>query len=188
MRSRREQRSLRRLDQQLLDLRLRLEHGIGKCIHQVRKRVRNRLSWLAIGHDRSELQLRMPGNQAQQLAGHIAGATENDCWNRRAHDATPAFTPIASITRSPSAAPSVIALNAATPIWVLMMSTPTALSVAGPVTTQGSTPKRSRNSFTPPQAATGSFAERMTPVSAARMSGHSRMASTPYVPRMPSPS
>src|ERR1700739_3661295 len=136
------------------------------------KSIYHRLARLTVRHDGGELELGMPGNEAQQFSGHIAGAAQNDSRNPcRAHDATPAFTPIASITRSPSAAPSVIALNAATPIWVLMMSTPTALSVAGPVTTQGSTPKRSRNSFTPPQAATGSFAERMTPVSAARMSG-----------------
>src|ERR1700748_1068175 len=146
----------------------------------MRERTSHGFARLAVRHDRGELELWVPGNETQQLSGHVAGAAEHDCWNpRRAHDATPAFTPIASITRSPSAAPSVIALNAATPIWVLMISTPTALSVAGPVTTQGSTPNRSRNNFTPPQAATGSLAERMTPVSAARMSGHSRMASTP---------
>ena len=40
----------------------------------------------------------------------------------------------------------------------------------GPVTTHGSMPKRSRSSFTPPQAATGSFADSTTPVSAARIS------------------
>ena len=60
-----------------------------------------------------------------------------------------------------------------------MMSTPTELSVEGPVTAAGSMPKRSRSSFTPPQAATGSFADRTTEVSAWRMSGASRIASTP---------
>ena len=48
-----------------------------------------------------------------------------------------------------------------------MISTPTWLSVAGPVTTAGSMPKRSRNSLTPPQAATGSLADSTTAVSAA---------------------
>ena len=47
-----------------------------------------------------------------------------------------------------------------------MISTPTWLSVAGPVTAQGSIENRSRSSFTPPQAATGSFAESTTAVSA----------------------
>jgi len=43
-------------------------------------------------------------------------------------------------------------------------------------------------STTPPQAATGSFAERITAESVARMSLEARMDSTPYAPRMPSPS
>ena len=47
-----------------------------------------------------------------------------------------------------------------------MISTPTLLSVAGPVTAHGSMPNRSRSIFTPPHAATGSFADSTTPVSA----------------------
>jgi hypothetical protein len=80
---------------------------------------------------------------------------------------------------SPSSAPAAIAFTARTPICCWMMLTPTALSVAGPVTAQGSMPKRSRSSLTPPQAATGSLAERITALSARRMSGSARMASTP---------
>ncbi len=72
-----------------------------------------------------------------------------------------------SMTQSPSAAPLVMALNAGTPNLSRMIFTPTALSVAGPVTTDGSMPNCSRSSFTPPQAATGSFADSTTEVSAA---------------------
>jgi hypothetical protein len=60
-----------------------------------------------------------------------------------------------------------------------MISMPTALSVEGPVTSAGWIAKRSRRSVTPPQAATGSFAENTTALSEARISGSSRMASTP---------
>src|SRR5688572_10288604 len=140
----------------------------------------------------------MRGDQAQQLAGYIAGATEHNDWYFFAEDLhfthstasviARGFSFSASITQSPSAAPSVIALNAATPNLSRMMFTPTALSVAGPVTTVGSMPNCSRSSFTPPHAATGSFADRTTEVSAERMSGADRIASTPYAPRMPSPS
>src|SRR3984893_9206188 len=101
----------------------------------------------------------MAGNQAHQPTGRLAGSTQDNSGYLRAHCG--AFTPMASITRSPSEAPLVIALKAGTPSWLVMISTPTWLSVAGPVTTHGSIPKRSRNSFTPPQAATGSFADRM---------------------------
>src|SRR5262249_25108248 len=127
----------RRLDEQLLDFRLRLEPGIREGAHQVRKRVSHRLARLAVRHHRRQLELRVSRNQAQHLTGPVAGAAEHDCWNSCTHAATPALTPIASITRSPRAAPFVMALNAETPIWVVMISTPTALSVDGPVTTQG---------------------------------------------------
>ena len=83
------------------------------------------------------------------------------------------------MTRSPSAAPLLIALNAGTPIWLLDDLDADLVVGGGPVTTHGSISKRSRSSLTPPQAATGSLAESTTPLSAARMSGHSRMASTP---------
>ena len=63
---------------------------------------------------------------------------------------------------SPSSAGLLIALKASTPICSRMISTPTWLSVAGPVTTHGSIPKRSRSSLTPPHAATGSFADSTT--------------------------
>src|SRR5262249_9732557 len=157
---------------------------------EMRKGFAHRLAGLAVRHHRRQLELRMPRDQAQQLAGHIAGTAEHDRGNlavRVRHAAAPSATrvlpesPTASITRSPSAAPLLMALNADTPSCFSMMSTPTLLSVAGPVTTHGSTPKRSRSSFTPPHAATGSFADNATPVSAARMSGQSRIESTPYV-------
>ena len=48
--------------------------------------------------------------------------------------------------RCTSKAPAVIALNARTCICCSMMFTPTALSVAGPVTAHGSMPNRSRSS------------------------------------------
>src|SRR6185312_6834505 len=144
----------------------------------MRKRLGHALAGLAVGHNSGQLEVWMAGYQPQQLTRDISGTTQNDCRDLRAHCAA-TFTPIAWITRSPSAAPLVMALNADTPSWLVMISTPTWLSVEGPVTTQGSMPKRSRSSFTPPQAATGSLAESTTPVSAARMSGHSRMASTP---------
>ncbi len=83
------------------------------------------------------------------------------------------------MTWSPRAAPAVMALQARTPICSSMMLTPTALSVAGPVTAQGSISKRSRSSLTPPQAATGSLAESTTAVRARRTSSAARMASTP---------
>src|SRR5262249_10921620 len=133
-----------------------------------------------------ELEIRMAGDQAQQLAGDVAGAAENDGGNLRdRHAAAPSgamslpLRPTASITQSPSAAPALSALNACTPSCFSVISTPTLLSVDGPVTTQGSMLNRSRNSFTPPHAATGSLAESTTPVSAERMSSHSRIASTP---------
>src|SRR5262245_65742374 len=125
----------------------------------MRKGFAHRLARLAVRHHTRQLELRMPGDQAQQLAGHIAGAAEHNRRNlagRVRHAAAPSATrvlpasPTASITQSPRAAPLLIALKARTPSCFSMMSTPTLLSVAGPVTTHGSTPKRSRISFTPP--------------------------------------
>src|SRR5689334_5021129 len=177
MRCGREHRRSGRFRQQLFDLRLRPEANIAVGACEVWKGLGDTLAGLAVGHDRRKLELRMTGEQAQQLSGNVTGAAEDDGRDLRAHCAT--FTPMASITRSPSAAPSVMALQAGTLSWFVMISTPTRLSVEGPVTTQGSIPKRSRRSFTPPHAATGSFADSTTPVNAARMSGHSRIASTP---------
>src|SRR5205085_9863970 len=163
----------------LLRLRLGLEALIRVGAAEVRERRRQRLARLAVGHHRRELEARMRGDQAQPLAGPVAGTAEHHGGDAPAHCTAAAASPSASITRSPSAAPLPMALQAGTPIWVVMISTPTWLSVAGPVTTHGSMRKRSRSSFTPPQAATGSFADRMTALSAARISGHSRIASTP---------
>ncbi len=56
-------------------------------------------------------------------------------------------------SKSPSSAPLVMALIAGPWSARLMMSMPTWLSVAGPVTTAGSMPNSSRSSLTPPQAA-----------------------------------
>ncbi len=151
---------------------------------EVREGLRDRLARLAVGGDRHQLEARMREREAQQFAGHVAGAAQDHGRRLRAHSDSSrewatASRPTAVITRSPSAAPLVMALNAGTPSCSRMMSTPTELSVDGPVTTAGSMPKRSRSSFTPPQAATGSLAESTTAVSACRMSGASRMASTP---------
>ena len=78
-----------------------------------------------------------------------------------------------------AARPTVSALQRVHAHLLLDDRTPTALSVAGPVTAHGSMSKRSRSSLTPPHAATGSFADRMTADSARRMSGAERIASTP---------
>ena len=106
--------------------------GIGA--RQMRKRRGERLAGLAVGHRRREPEVRMHGEQPQQLAGHVAAAAEHDCRNRRAQSAgiAPLLTARAPRSpRSPSAAPSLSALKAGTPICVLMISTPTWLSVAG---------------------------------------------------------
>ena len=120
--------------------------------------------------------------QPQQLAGHVAGAAEHHCRDARALSLRAAAAPLqpsASITRSPSAAPLLERVEGRDLHLLVMISTPTWLSVAGPSPRTARSPKRSRSSFTPPQAATGSLADSTTPVSAARMSGHSRIASTP---------
>src|SRR5690242_19680518 len=108
----------------------------------MRKRFADRFAWLAIRHHRRKLEVRMTRDQPQQLAGDIAGATEDDrgnlCFLSVRHAAAPSAAtvtcdprPTASITRSPTAAPLLIALNAETPSCFWMMSTPTLLSVAG---------------------------------------------------------
>src|SRR5439155_518313 len=78
------------------------------------------------------------GDEAQELPGYVAAAAEHHRRNPAAHCAAAAGSPSASITRSPRAAPLLMALQAGTPIWVVMISTPTWLSVAGPVTRHGS--------------------------------------------------
>src|SRR5579862_3122771 len=103
------------------------------------------LAAAAIRHDARQLQVRVIGKQAQQFAGHEAGAAENDSGHARhgyysAVSACGARAPMptASMTASPSAAGLLMALIAGTFICCLMMSTPTWLSVDGPVTTHGS--------------------------------------------------
>src|SRR5579875_3570115 len=176
----REDRRAPRPGKHRLDLGPRLESHAGIHAREVRERGRDRLAGLAVRQDACYLEDGVCGEQAQQLAGHVAAAAEDDRGNALAHAAAHfGSRPTASMTWSPSAAPSVSALNARTPSCFSMMSTPTRLSVAGPVTTHGSTRNRSRSSVTPPHAATGSLAESTTPVMAARMSAQSRMASTP---------
>src|SRR6185437_7763740 len=114
---------LRQLRDELFDGRLRLKARVAICAHQVRERLRDTLPWLAVGHDCRKFHLRVACDEAQQLACHVPRATEHDGWNGLAHCG--AFTPNASITRSPRAAPSVIALKAGTPSCRVMMSTPT---------------------------------------------------------------
>src|SRR5262245_33473436 len=126
----------------------------------------------------------MPDDEAHQLARDVSGPAQHECRRAGAHSAATGgaaalSTPTLAMTLSPSAAPSVIALNAATFICSLMICTPTWLSVEGPVTTHGSMPNFSRSSLTPPHAATGSLAESTRPVMALRMSSHLRIASTP---------
>src|SRR5882757_8137043 len=146
-------RRLRHFGQQHLNVPLGPEARVGIHTGEVWKCFRYALTRLAVRHDGSQLELRMAGDEAQQLACNIAGSTQNNGGDPCGHCG--AFTPIASMTRSPSAAPFVMALKAGTPSWSVMISTPTWLSVEGPVTTHGSMPKRSRSSLTPPHAATG---------------------------------
>ena len=100
-------------------------------------------------------------DEAQELAGDVAGAAEHDrgIWCFAAlmplAFASLAPRPMLGCSRSPSSAECVIALIAATFERSLMMSMPTWLSVAGPEITVGSMPNSSRSSFAPPQAPTG---------------------------------
>ena len=52
------------------------------------ERIGDRRAGLAVGEDRRDFELRMTRDQAQQLAGHIAGAAEHDGRGRRAHSPT----------------------------------------------------------------------------------------------------
>src|SRR5690606_31724793 len=157
---------------------------------EMRERGRDRLAGLARRYGAAELELRMLRDEPQKLSGDVARAAEQQ-YRPRAHGAAFAASrarPVRARSRSPSAAPFAIALIAGTFERCSMMSMPTWLSVAGPVTTVGSISNSSRSSFTPPHAATGSFAQRTTAVSTLRSSGSCRIASTPYAPRRPSPS
>ena len=86
---------------------------------QVPEELRDGLVRLAVGRDRREVEIRMRGEQAQQFARHVAGAAEHDRGDARVHCATAtagwAARPSAAMMWSPSAAPAVIALNAARP-------------------------------------------------------------------------
>jgi len=105
--------------------------GVGR--DQVRKRARHGLAGRAVGHHGEELEVRVARDQAQQLTRHVARAAQDDRRRpraarelaRRTHAAAAAWSPSASITRSPSAAALEIALKAGTPIWPVMISTPT---------------------------------------------------------------
>src|SRR6185295_8435032 len=86
---------------------------------QMRKGLGDRFARLAVRQDRRKPQVRMPGNEAQQFAGDIARATEDEGRYGSVHSATACTgtalsRPTLAITWSPSAAPSVIALKAAT--------------------------------------------------------------------------
>src|SRR5258706_11255882 len=105
----------------------------------MRKGLAHRLARLAVAHHAGQHEVRMPGDQPQQFAGHVAGSTEYQRgYARLGHQAALTITalpvrPAASMAASPSAAGLLIALNARTPVCCWMMSTPTWLSVAGPV-------------------------------------------------------
>ncbi len=114
MRCRAEDGGLRHLGNPLLDRTLQVKAGVRVRAGQVRECFADTLSRLAVRHHGRQLEPRVCGDQTQQLAGNVAGTTEHNGWNRAVHWGV--FTLIASITRSPSAAPSVIALNADTPI------------------------------------------------------------------------
>ena len=58
------------------------EHG-----REVRERLRDRLAGLRVGEDARDLELRMAEHEAQQLAGHVAGAAEDDRRDARRHGA-----------------------------------------------------------------------------------------------------
>ncbi len=134
----REHRGLARPGEPLQGLPLRAEAQIGVGAGQVREGARHGLPRRTLRHHGRELEARVRGDQAQELPGYVAAAAEHHRRNPAAHCAAAAGSPSASITRSPRAAPLLMALQAGTPIWVVMISTPTWLSVAGPVTTHGS--------------------------------------------------
>src|SRR5690606_9884442 len=162
---------------------------------EVGKHLRDAIAAAALGDGRGEGEMRMRRDQAQHFSANVAGSSDNDCTDAfpssartGAHEGAPGL-PVRRppATRSPSAALLVSALIAGTDMRVEIWSTPTALSVAGPVTTAGSMPYCSRRILQPPQAATGSFAQRTTVVNALRMASSVNMASTPYAPSSPSP-
>src|SRR6188508_2846198 len=112
---------------------------------EVREGPADRLARLAVRGDRGELEPRVREREPQELTRDIPGAAEDDRGNARVHSSSSrspecatASSPTAVITQSPSAAPFVIALNAGTFSRSRMMSTPTELSVDGPVTAAGS--------------------------------------------------
>ena len=75
-------------------------------------------------------------NQPQQLAADVAAGAQDNRVDLFAHAAS--LLPSSSATRSPSATPLASALMAGRSRRFLIWLTPTALSVAGPVTTAGS--------------------------------------------------
>src|SRR5690606_6930091 len=173
-----------------LDRRLERHEALaGIASGKMRERGGDRLAGLARRDRAAELELGMLRDEPEHLAGDIAGPAEKE--DRRAHDTAlwiRSPRPIRDNKRSPSSEPFAIALIAGTLQRCSTISMPTWLSVAGPVTTVGSISNSSRSSFTPPQAATGSFALSTIAVRASRISGSRKIASTPYAPRSPSPS
>src|SRR5581483_8031479 len=120
-----EDRGLRRPGDELLDAREGLEARVGISACQVWECLRDALAGLAVRENPSEREVGVTGEQAQQLARHVARASENDCGDCCAHGAVFAPTPMASITVSARPAGFVIALHAGTFICWVMMSTPT---------------------------------------------------------------
>src|ERR1019366_3346902 len=188
----RKKRRSRSSPKQRLDLVEAAEFELRIRAPQMRKRRRHGRPGLAVGQDGGNCEARMPGEQPQQLTGDVTGAAQHNGGAPLGHAPTTFASPTLLIpslvmTKSPRSAGLLMALNASKFICSRMSSTPTILSVAGPVTALGSMPKRSRSSFTPPHAATGSFADKTTAVSAALISASWRMDCTPYVPNNPSP-
>src|SRR5690606_12756508 len=107
-----EERQARQRADQRFDLGLRAEAQVAERRREMAKRFGDRLAGLAVGQYSREREMRMRGEQAQQLARHIAGAAEHDRrYARAAHPASAstgfACKPIASMMWSPSAAPEL---------------------------------------------------------------------------------
>ena len=139
------------------------EELVGIRGRQVREGLRDRLAGLARRDDRGERQARVRVD-----AGAATRRRRSRCRRARSRESAAGAHPAAFASRlprpmldqrSPSARRVRHGVERGTSICSWMISTPTWLSVEGPVTTHGSMPKRSRSSFTPPQAATGSFAD-----------------------------
>jgi hypothetical protein len=88
VRRRREQRTARCFSHQRVDLIETAESQVRIGAAQMRKGSGHRTARLAVGQNGGGVQARMPRDQAQQLAGHVAGAAQNDGGNGIAHAPT----------------------------------------------------------------------------------------------------